>query len=115
MKAVGKRLQAKIKWKQKRNFVSKDLFSIIKLNLSITLIFGLKDEDGNVISKKEDLEVVYCNFYINMYQVIKLGKRLGNKQNWKKGVKINPRKFSNNLNVKLVKLIQWKNEIHGQK
>jgi hypothetical protein len=33
------------------------------------LIFALRDEDGNVVSRKEDLEFVCCNFYKNLYQV----------------------------------------------
>lgn len=68
----------------------KIFFSIIKLNLSKALIFGLKDEDGNVISKKEDIEVAYCNFYINIYQV---REETREQTKLKKRVKLIPRKF----------------------
>jgi hypothetical protein len=49
--------------------VSKEFFSTIKSKPCRTLIFTLRDEDGNVVSREEDLEFVCCNFYKKLYQV----------------------------------------------
>jgi hypothetical protein len=49
--------------------VYKDFFSIIKSKPSKTLFFALRDEDGNVVSRKEDLEFVCHEFYKKLYQV----------------------------------------------
>ncbi len=49
--------------------VSKEIFSIIKSKPNKTLIFALRDEDGNVVYRKEDLKFVCCNFYKKLYQV----------------------------------------------
>jgi hypothetical protein len=69
VKTVGQRLWARIRWNQLGDTVSKEIFSIIKSKPNKTLIFALRDEDGNVVSRKEDLEFVCCNFYKNLYQV----------------------------------------------
>jgi hypothetical protein len=47
--------------------VSKDFFLAIKPKTSKTLISILRDEDGNVVSRKDDLEIVCHNFY-KLYQ-----------------------------------------------
>ncbi len=64
VKAAGQRLWARIRWNQLGNMVSKEFFSIIKSKPSKTLIFTLRDEDGNVVSRE-----VCCNFYKKLYQV----------------------------------------------
>jgi hypothetical protein len=43
--------------------ISKKHFLAIKPKPNKTLIFVLRDEDGNVICRKEDLEIIYWNFY----------------------------------------------------
>lgn len=69
VKAAGQRLWARIRWYQLGSAVSKEIFSIIKSKPNKTLIFALRDEDGNVVYGKEDLKFVCCNFYKNLYQV----------------------------------------------
>jgi hypothetical protein len=47
--------------------MSKDFFLAIKPKPSKTLISTLRDEDGNVLSRKEDLKIICRNFY-KLYQ-----------------------------------------------
>ncbi len=69
VKAVGHRLWARIRWNQLSNVVSEEIFSIIKSKPNKILIFALRDEDGNVVHRKEDLKFVCSNFYKKLYQV----------------------------------------------
>ncbi len=54
VKAPGQRLWDRIRWNQLGNIVSKEFFSTIKLKPPKTLIFTIRDEDGNVVSREED-------------------------------------------------------------
>ncbi len=68
VKVVGQSSQAKIKWKQLGNMVSKEFFSVINLKLNKILIFNLRYEDGSVIYRKEGLKIVCYNFCKKLYE-----------------------------------------------
>jgi len=55
----------------KRSIVLKYNFSFIKPKPSKALIFDLYDEDANVVFRKENFEIVCCNFYIKLCQFMK--------------------------------------------
>jgi hypothetical protein len=48
--------------------VSKEFFLVINSKLSKILIFALRNEDGSVIYRKEDLKIVCYNFCKKLYQ-----------------------------------------------
>jgi hypothetical protein len=48
--------------------VSKEFFLVINSELSKILIFALRNEDGSVIYRKEDLKIVCYNFCKKLYQ-----------------------------------------------
>jgi len=49
--------------------VFKEIFLVINLKLSKILTFALRNEDGSVVYKKEDLKIVCYNFCKKLYQV----------------------------------------------
>ncbi len=53
MKSLGQRSWARIRQKQSGNVMFKESFSTIKSKPNKTFIFALRNEDGNVISKRK--------------------------------------------------------------
>jgi hypothetical protein len=99
VKAAGQRLWARIRWNHLHNIVSKEFFSTIKSKPSKTSIFTLRDEDGNVVSREEDLEFVCCNFYKKLYQVKE--ETLEQIEMRAMVLESLPKKFSSELNARL--------------
>jgi hypothetical protein len=81
----------------------------MKPKLNKTLISILKDEDGNVVFRKEDLKILCCYFYKKLYQ----GKEetLEQIEMKVKVLESLPNFFSNELNARLVMPISMK-ELH---
>ncbi len=63
---MNQKLKAKINWKQKECFVSKELFIITKSQTSRGLILGLKNIDWVILMKRQTFEKT-CNFYNKFY------------------------------------------------
>ncbi len=113
MKVAWQRFLARIKWKQKKNIVFKYNFSIIKPKPNKALIFDLNDEDANVVFRKEEFEIVCCNFYIKLCQFTqeireqtKLKIRI---------LELIPKKLISDMNPKLLKVISLENLIFATK
>ncbi len=79
--------------------MSKEIFLTIKSKPSKTLIFTLRDEDGNVVSREEDLKFVCHHFYKKLYKVKE--ETLEQIQMRARVLESLPKKISSELNARL--------------
>ncbi len=62
MKAIEQKIKAEIRWVDKGNTDSKEVFLIVKTKPSKLSILALKDNEGGLATKKKELKKVCCSF-----------------------------------------------------
>ena len=67
-KARGIMVRSRVKWQKVGNKCTKEFFKSVRQKNSQAVISELKDNNGRIFTRREDLEKISLDFYKNLYQ-----------------------------------------------